>query len=170
MLTPPTYAVIDVETTGLSPRTDRILELAIVRTSSSGVVVDEWVSRFDPEGPVGATHIHGITADDVLGAPLFRDVVPQIIERLSGMVIAAHNARFDAAFLNAELERAGWEIDDDVPGLCTMELSGLFLPGLARQRLADCCSAAGVLLEGAHSALGRSRYRWPDRSVRTRPP
>lgn len=54
----PGFAVIDVETTGLSANSHRILEMAIVRTDSGGRVLDEWVCRFDPEGPVGATHIH----------------------------------------------------------------------------------------------------------------
>src|SRR3954453_2476982 len=56
----PGFAVIDAETTGLSPNSHRILELAIVRTDPIGRVVDEWVCRFHPGGPVGATHIHGI--------------------------------------------------------------------------------------------------------------
>src|SRR4051794_30658077 len=61
----PGFAVIDVETTGLSANSHRILEMAIVRTDSGGQVLDEWACRFDPEGPVGATHIHGICDADV---------------------------------------------------------------------------------------------------------
>src|SRR3954447_21053253 len=67
------YSVLDVETTGLSPTRNRVLELAVIRLDAHGAVVDEWTSRFNPQGPVGATHIHGITADDVRSAPLFAD-------------------------------------------------------------------------------------------------
>ncbi|PJI54557.1 hypothetical protein CTI14_14045, partial [Methylobacterium radiotolerans] len=90
----PYFAIIDVETTGLSPKRDRVLELAVVRIDQRGQIVDEWSTRFNPEAPVGATHIHGITEADVAHAPLFRDVASSIVPYISGLPIAAHNARF----------------------------------------------------------------------------
>jgi DNA polymerase-3 subunit epsilon len=150
------FAVFDVETTGLSARSDRVLELAVVRTDASGVVVDEWVQRFNPEGPVGATHIHGITAADVAGAPRFLDLVPEVTNRMRGAVAVAHNAKFDLAFLRAEYTRAGWSLPW-LPSLCTLDASSHYLPGMDRRRLADCCHAAGVRLRGEHSALGDAR-------------
>ena len=63
------YVVVDVETTGLSASQHRVVELAIVRTDSAGFPVSEWVQRFHPDGPVGATHIHGITDGTALAAP-----------------------------------------------------------------------------------------------------
>src|SRR4051794_35163729 len=98
----PGFAVIDVETTGLSANSHLVLELAIVRTDPAGRVLDEWMCRFDPEGPVGATHIHGITVADVAGAPRFGQVLGEISLRLAGAAIAGHNVRFDLAFLRAE--------------------------------------------------------------------
>ncbi|MCM0639597.1 exonuclease domain-containing protein [Cellulomonas wangsupingiae] len=152
----PVYSVLDVETTGLSPRTHRVLELAIVRVDAAGAVVDEWSSRFNPQGPVGATHIHGITDRDVAHAPLFADAVATISARLAGTVVVAHNARFDIAFVRAEYQRAGWEMPF-VPTLCTLQASWHYLPGLDRRRLADCCAATGVSLTHAHSAAGDAR-------------
>jgi len=152
----PVFTVLDVETTGLSPRTDRVLEMALVRLDASGAVVDEWATRFNPEGPVGATHIHGITQDDVVDAPLFRDVSNAIAARLRNSVVVAHNARFDLGFLRAEYERSGWDLPF-LPAYCTLEASDHYLPNLERRRLSDCCAAAGVRLEGAHSALGDAR-------------
>lgn len=152
----PHFAIIDVETTGLSPRQNRIVELAVVRVGNKGNVVDEWSTRFNPEGPVGATHIHGITQADVAGAPLFRDVAPHLIPYISGVPIAAHNANFDLAFLRAEFERAGWD-SPWLPAFCTLDGSREYLPHLDRRRLADCCWAAGVPLDNAHSALGDAR-------------
>ncbi|MBP1078990.1 DNA polymerase-3 subunit epsilon [Microbacterium terrae] len=159
--TPPTssvphFAIVDVETTGLSPRQNRIVELAVVRVDSEGNFVDEWSTRFNPEGPVGATHIHGITQADVAGAPLFRDVAAGLIPYISGVPIAAHNANFDLAFLRAEFQRAGWDTPW-LPAFCTLDGSREYLPDLDRRRLADCCWAAGVPLENAHSALGDAR-------------
>ena len=150
------FAVVDVETTGLSPSSDRVLELAIVRTDMWGRVVDEWFTRFNPQGPVGATHIHGITAHDVARAPVFGHLVPHISARLAGAAVVAHNAPFDLAFLRAEYQRAGWALPW-LPALCTLDASWHYLPRLDRRRLVDCCWAAGVRLDGAHSALGDAR-------------
>jgi DNA polymerase-3 subunit epsilon len=152
----PGFAVIDVETTGLSAAGHRVLELAIVRTDPAGRVLDEWVSRFNPEGPVGATHIHGITAADVARAPRFAHVLEEISDRLAGAAIAGHNVRFDLAFLRAEYTRAGWALPH-LPAACTLAASWDHLPHLTRRRLPDCCEAAGIAHTGAHSALGDAR-------------
>jgi DNA polymerase III subunit epsilon len=150
------YAVLDVETTGLSPLHHRVLEVAVVRTDARGRVLGEWVQRVHPDGPVGATHVHGITDADVAGAPRFGDVLPTLNAWLAGAVLVAHNARFDLAFLRAEYAYQGWALPW-LPSLCTLEASGHYLPALDRRRLADCCAAARVRLDGAHSALGDAR-------------
>lgn len=152
----PYFAIIDVETTGLSPKRDRVLELAVVRVDRGGHVIDEWSTRFNPEGPVGATHIHGITQADVVHAPLFRDVATSIVPYISGLPIAAHNARFDLSFLRAEFSRAGWDVPW-LPAYCTLDGSHHYMPNLDRRRLVDCCWSAQVPLHEAHSALGDAR-------------
>lgn len=168
------FAVIDVETTGLSPTAHRVVELAIVRTDLSGRVLDEWSTRFNPEGPVGATHIHGITQRDVAHAPRFGELIPQITSRLSGHAVVAHNAKFDLAFLRNEYARAGWGMPW-LPALCTLEASNHYLPHIDRRRLVDCCWAAKVRLDGAHSALGDARgvagllAHYMDPAVKPRP-
>lgn len=149
----PRFAVLDVETTGLNADRHRIIEIAVVTTDPWGRVLDQWTTRVNPQGPVGATHIHGITAEDVAGAPVFADVVDALNGRLRGAAMAAHHARFDVAFLRAEYARAGWSLPH-VPALCTLAASEVHLPSLERRRLADCCTAIGHPLEGAHSALG----------------
>src|SRR5262249_5526380 len=114
------FAVIDVETTGLSPGRDRVVEIAVVRTDRHGRVVDEWATLINPSGRVGAAHIHGITVADVRAAPRFADVAGELVARMAGNVVVAHNAAFDVAFLRAEFERAGWPMPA-VPVLCTLE-------------------------------------------------
>ena len=150
------FAVLDVETTGLSADQHRIVEIAVVTTDPWGRVLDEWGSRINPQGPIGATHVHGITEADVRDAPLFADVITQLNERLAGAAVAAHHAKFDLAFLRAEYRRAGWGLPR-VPALCTLEASEYHLPTLDRRRLADCCWAVGAQLTDAHSALGDAR-------------
>lgn len=172
----PGFAVVDVETTGLSARHDRIIELAIVRTDPHGRTVDEWTCRFHPGGPVGATHIHGITDSDVAHAPPFAQVLPEVTRRLIGVAIAGHNVRFDLSFLRAEYAKAGWSLPM-LPALCTLDASQTYLPHLDRRRLADCCHDSGIVLQHAHSALGDARatasllrnYLDPNFGVPTRP-
>jgi DNA polymerase-3 subunit epsilon len=147
------FVVVDVETTGLVATRDRIVEIAVVRTDPFGRLLDEWTTLLNPDRAVGASHIHGITAVDVRSAPRFGDIVGELTARLAGRAVVAHNARFDIGFLQAEYERAGWTMPA-VPHLCTLDASWIYLPDLARRRLADCCWASGIDLQDAHSSLG----------------
>ncbi|WP_281270804.1 3'-5' exonuclease [Frondihabitans australicus] len=113
-------------------------------------------SRFNPEGPVGATHVHGITDADVARAPYFRDVAPTIAASIAGLPIVAHNANFDLAFLRTEFAGAGWDLPW-LPSYCTLNASHLHLPDMDRRRLIDCCWTLGIQLQDAHSALGDAR-------------
>lgn len=149
----PCFAVIDVETTGLDPERERVLELAIVRADAQGRPIDQWVTRFHPGGPVRATHIHGITDADVADAPRFADLAVSIGTALRGLVLVAHNAEFDLAFLRAEFARASLPMPR-VTSYCTLQGSTVYLPQLRRRTLAVCCAALGVAHQQAHSALG----------------
>lgn len=152
------YTVIDVETTGLSPRqNDRILEIAAVYVSETGQIEGEWATLLNPGRDVGPTRIHGITAKDVLDAPHFAEIAPHILQSVTGRTIVAHNASFDTRFLAAELGRVGVPMGKlPLPALCTMHWAPHFLSAQSR-RLVDCCAAAGIELEDAHSALGDAR-------------
>lgn len=150
------FAVVDVETTGLAPGGDRIIELAIVRLDTAGRTVDEWSTRLNPQRSVGATWVHGITDADVAHAPLFADVAPHVAQRLNGAVFVGHNARFDAGFILAELARAGWDLPEPIIW-CTQAASHHWLPEAPSRRLAAITAAAGVPLSNAHSALGDAR-------------
>lgn len=150
------FAVLDVETTGLSPVRDRIVEIAVVRTDAVGRIVDEWSTLVNPQRSVGASHIHGIAAEDVWSAPRFGELVGELMARLAGHALVAHNAAFDLRFLRHECARAGVHLPE-APHLCTLNASRDYLPDLSRRRLPDCCHACGVRLDDAHSALGDAR-------------
>ena len=100
-------ALLDVETTGRDPVTDRIVELGIV-VGLRGAVVRRHDWLINPERPIAedAKAVHGISDDDVKDAPTFAAVAGEILEALRGTLPGAYNAPFDKAFLFAELERA----------------------------------------------------------------
>ncbi|WP_123788606.1 DUF3320 domain-containing protein [Phytoactinopolyspora halophila] len=146
------YAVVDLETTGLSPQRNRIVELAIVLVDKHGEIERRWCTLLNPERDLGAQHIHGISASDVLYAPTFSQVAGHVSDMLSSRIFVAHNITFDLGFMHAEYGRIGYTVP--VPrqhGLCTMELAGTYLPGSGRT-LADCCAAAGIEPAPWHAA------------------
>lgn len=152
------FAVIDVETTGLFPRGhDRIVEIAVIRLGRTGEPEDEFVTLVDPERDVGPTRLHGITARDLLGAPKFREIAGDVTALLAGAVLVAHNARFDADFLDAELGRVTDQCPP-LPMLCTMTLAHRIVDTAPSYRLDALCKHLSLpnLVE-AHSALGDAR-------------
>jgi DNA polymerase III epsilon subunit-like protein len=74
------FAALDVETTGLFPLVgDRIIELAIVRFGSNGVAADEFPTLVDPQCDVDNSHVHGLLASDLAGAPTFHEIVGDVL-------------------------------------------------------------------------------------------
>lgn len=140
-------AVIDVETTGLNPyRHDRIVEIAALLIRADGTVVRQFTSLVNPERDIGPTSIHGLVTRDLFSAPRFSDIAGSLVDALEGSVaIAAHNVRFDQAFLTAEFDRLGHSIPNALT-LCTMQLAG-------GGSLLNACADYGVSCDGeAHAA------------------
>jgi len=150
------FAVLDVETTGLSPARDRVIEIAIVRCAPDGTVIDEWSTLVDPGRDPGPTHIHGISSTDLKGAPTFEAIAEELRTRLAGSMVAAHNLSFDAGFLAAEFERAGASTPDR-PAVCTLQLARFVLPNNGGYSLAACAAALGIDHPNAHRALPDTR-------------
>jgi DNA polymerase III epsilon subunit-like protein len=102
------YAVIDVETTGLKPSQQRIIEIAVIRVSSHGPPL-RWSSLLNPGKsiPKYIVTLTGIDDQLVAGAPEFRSVAPTVEELVGDLPIVGHNASFDVGFVNAELARCG---------------------------------------------------------------
>ncbi len=149
------YAVVDLETTGLSPTTDSILEIALVLTDAAGRVERSWSTLIDPGAgvDVGPTHIHGLVAEELIGAPGLDDVADLLVADLAGRAVVAHNARFDVGFLTQALGTRGLlDRGARVPRVCTMEWARHFMTTPSR-RLTTCCEVAGVEIGRHHNAL-----------------
>lgn len=141
------FAVVDVETTGLNPyRHDRIVEISLLLASLDGSITREFTSLINPERDIGPTHVHGLSAADVLQAPRFSELAMPLLEILRPAVaLVGHNARFDLSFLTLEFRRLGVELPP-FEIVDTMHLAG-------GGTLAACCAGHGVALDGrTHSA------------------
>ena len=104
----PAITYLDLETTGATPLSDRITEIALVRFEN-GVEVSRWQTLVNPEKSIPAfiQQLTGITNEMVANAPTFSEVAGTLADYLDGSVMAAHNARFDHGFLKSEYKRLG---------------------------------------------------------------
>jgi DNA polymerase III epsilon subunit-like protein len=151
------YIVVDVETTGFAADgADRIVEVAVLRCRPNAGIVDRFVTLVDPQRSMGATRVHGIDAATNRGAPTFRAIAPALRRRLENGVIVAHNSRFDLAFLNAELGRAGLA-PPDAPTLCTMGLTARLGIDTRGRSLSACCQYFAISRGRAHGAEDDAR-------------
>lgn len=148
------FAVIDTETTGLRPATSRVLEVGVVALDRDGQVEWEWSTLLDPKQDVGATHLHGVAQDDVIGAPTFAQIGNTLTRLLAGRVLVAHNVSFDASMLREEYIRNS-QPQLELPWLCTAEQAKR--QGFRPYRLDACCEALNISLVNAHTALGDAR-------------
>ncbi|GAA4837707.1 hypothetical protein GCM10023221_13810 [Luteimicrobium xylanilyticum] len=150
------YAVVDVETSGLSAAHDRVLQIAVVLLGPDGAHEGEWSTLLDPGCDPGRTDIHGLTRERLSGAPRFPDVLPILAPLLADRVLVAHNARFDWDFLAHEANRAGATLPV-AERLCTLALARrLDLPA-ANLSLAALARYWRVPQTRAHDAVDDTR-------------
>jgi DNA polymerase-3 subunit epsilon len=150
------YAVVDVETSGLRPHRDHVLQIAVVTVDAEGSIVDRWVTLVRPRRwwhRVGPRHIHGISRRALRTAMPARDALAELARRLEGSVFTAHNADFDAEFIERAARRAKVPLHVDTR-VCTLRLSRQLDPERQLTHgLADLCARYGVPLNGHHDAL-----------------
>ena len=156
MLTGP-YTVFDLETTGMSPVHNRIIEIGAVRIEHDGSM-STFQTLIHPETTISyqISRLTGITNEMVANAPTFSEVAADFMDFISGSKLVAHNARFDLAFFMESLSR--------IPGMPlwengaydTLVLSRKAYPGLPSYSLKNLKDALrlGEMVEGtAHRAL-----------------
>jgi DNA polymerase-3 subunit epsilon len=147
------FAVVDIETTGSTPQSAGITEIAIV--IHNGVeVTGKYVTLINPRHkiPPFIVNMTGISDEMVAGAPLFEEVAPQIFNLLNGRVFVAHNVSFDYSFVHYLLGRSGFQWS--APKLCTIKLSRRVFPGLEKYGLGSLTRDLGIRIEGRHRAWG----------------
>ena len=142
--------VIDVETTGTDPKLADLVEIAAVKVAN-GAIVDRWSTFVDPGRPIVGNQMHGITDDDVRGAPSPADAVRQALGFAGDALIVGHNVGFDIGFVEAALGD-GTRIE---PGryLDTLVLAREGYPDVENYKLETLSRFFGVDLTQSHRAL-----------------
>jgi DNA polymerase III epsilon subunit family exonuclease len=154
------FVAFDLETTGLSAATDRVVEFGAVRFTASGRELGRFERLVNPHRAMspGAQAVHGISDRDVADAPPVRAVLPVFLEFLGipgETTLLAHNASFDAAFLGRELGRLGRTPPGHVV-VDTLALARARRPELRSHRLDALATVLGLDPGGPHRALADS--------------
>ena len=151
-------AIVDLETTGTRPATDRISEVAILEVDGFALR-SQWSTLVNPGIPIPSAiqALTGITNEMVAAAPTFRELADALLEKLEGRVFVAHNARFDYGFLRREFERAGLKFSAGT--LCSVRLSRRLYPG-GRHDLDTVIARHGIACSARHRALGDAEALW----------
>ena len=148
--------VIDLETTGLDVRTDRVVSIGAVRAMGERVFRGELVDLVvDPGRPIPrlATAIHGITDAMVAGAPRFAETWAEVAGLFRDRVAVGHNVGFDLAVLRAEIARAGLAWTEPA-ALDLARLAAALEPRAPDMTLDGLAMRWGVPVIGRHTALG----------------
>ena len=155
------YTVFDLETTGLSPEQDEIIELSALRVRS-GRTTEEFSSLVNPGIPIpaSATNINGITTNMVQNAPPLSEALREFLDFIGDDVLVGHNIHsFDLHFLHAgTLRLLNQKVKNDY--VDTLYLSRSCLPSLRRHRLSDVADYFHIDTKGAHRALNDCRINW----------
>jgi|WetSurMetagenome_2_1015567.scaffolds.fasta_scaffold00130_27 ATP-dependent DNA helicase DinG len=151
------FVALDLETTGLDAKTDRIIEIGAVKFTD-GKPGEEYGTFVNPGVPVpeAITRLTGITTGQVAPAPAFKDIAARLIEFIADLPLCGHQVDFDINFLNEELKRCGLP-KVFVQQIDTALLSRIVNLPVARYTLGSVARALGVTLENAHRALDDAR-------------
>lgn len=147
------FAIVDIETTGGSPKNSKITEIAIYKHDGEKVI-DEYETLVNPEIPIPKfiANLTGINDEMVRSAPKFYEIAKSIVEFTEGCVFVAHNVGFDYGVLRHEFRSLGF--DYRLPHLCTVRASRQVLPGHESYSLGKLSKALGIVIKGRHRAGG----------------
>lgn len=146
------YIVLDIETTGLSPERDQIIELGALKVKN-GMIQDTFCSFVNPNSKLSSRIIDltGITDDMLWDSPEIESVLKKFISFSRELPILGHNIRFDYSFLKVNFEKIGLSYERE--GIDTLKLSKAFHQELASKSLANLCIHYNISNPHAHRAL-----------------
>ena len=145
---------LDLETTGLSPGKDKIIEIGAVKTDSNGNQIEEFNSLVNPGILISdfIENLTGISNDDVLSSLKFVDIVDEFQSFLDDSIIIGHNIEFDLRFLSEEGLKLNNKFVD------TWRFSQIMLPDLLDLSLGSICNYLDINQQNAHRALSDAKF------------
>ena len=149
---PETMVLLDCETTGGKATYHRIIEIGLL-VIENGALVERWQTFINPKVPLPPfiQRLTGISPGMVDGAPEFSEIAEELLSKLKGRTLVAHNARFDYSFLKNEFERAGMSYNNKP--LCSVKFSRHLYPQFKRHGLSQIIERFGLVIENRHRAL-----------------
>lgn len=151
------YTVFDTETTGLEPKTNRIVEAGAIRFDSYGIIA-RFNTLINPQMPMPAevSRINGISDKMLLDQPVASKALPDFMRFIGTTVLVAHNAPFDVKFINAELLRLGLSpLKNTI--VDTLVFAKEIFPGLPKYSLQELAKRFGINAIDAHRAEDDAR-------------
>lgn len=150
------YIAIDLETTGLDPKRERVIEIGAVRVEE-GTVTKELSILLNPRMELRKeiSELTGITEEMLADAPELSLVIDQVLEFCGDLPLLGHHVIFDYSFLKRAAVNAGYSFERR--GIDTLKLSRRFMPEEEKKNLSAACAYFGVSQETAHRALGDAR-------------
>jgi DNA polymerase-3 subunit epsilon len=147
------FVIVDVETTGGSPKNSRITELAMYKFDGQKII-DEYSTLLNPEQsiPEFITRLTGITNEMVSTAPRFFEIAKQLVEFTKDCIFVAHNVAFDYGMFRSEFRNLGY--DFRIPHLCTVRAARYVLPGFKSYSLGNISKEFGIEIKERHRAGG----------------
>lgn len=146
------YIVFDIETTGLSQKKNKIIEIGAVKVKD-GEEIDRFSEFINPEEPIpySIEQLTSITDEMVMHAPTVDVILPKFLEFCGDDIVVAHNAAFDTGFIKKNAKDLGIKFDNTI--MDTMTLSHVLLPELGKFTLDRVCKALNVKNEHHHRAV-----------------
>ena len=146
------YCVLDIETTGLSFRTNKITELGAV-IYKNGEIVKEFEHFVNPEMPIPeeVVEVTHITDEMVKDAPTIEEILPKFLEFIGDRVIVAHNADFDVGFIKYYAEQLGYKLENTY--IDSLRLAKDLFPDYKKYKLGIIAEKLGIKVDVAHRAL-----------------
>lgn len=149
--------ILDTETSGLDPETDRIIELACLELIDDLPTDNKFHRYYNPDNILisnEAEQIHGLNNSFLKKFPTFDDSIEEFLEFVGDSQFIVHNAQFDISMINASLIRIGKERFDEKKAICTLEMAKKKFPG-SKNNLNALCRRFNISLESRekHGAL-----------------
>lgn len=153
------FVALDLETTGVAPASDRIIEIGAIKVVD-GIETDRFCTFINPRMviPERITDITGIETDMVKEAPVIEEVLEGLLDFCEDLPLLGHNIRFDYSFLKAACVNCGLTFEK--AGIDTLKIARKLLPDLESKRLGDLCRYFEIDSGQSHRAYDDARSAW----------